>query len=317
MFIKRLLLALAAILAIAPAAASSVAFNRMWLERDTTVRESIQDAMQSRIDTTPKKEFDDFDENPECATGNPVLQFYDQSLARLVREIPATTVKPGTAVIWYLYNMGFVIKTPTACFGVDIHHRHAVELAPLLDFVAITHNHGDHYSMPLLHAMSAAKKPVISNFFPNFAYTKATSYTHTFNGVTIHCGEADHNPVLKKFTMPMEFICPTGDREFVFFTSGDCRTHEELYRKSARINLYAIHPRNHMTPVKAAEKLEPELTILAHLQEMGHEVNMYRWKFSDGRYEVNEFNKIGKKAYVPVWGEKFLWDGEKIHVCHE
>lgn len=298
-------------------AAEACNFKDMWFENNDKKREKLQDAMQAVIDKICKKEFDAFDNNPNAKTVNPVLKFYDQSLERLANDIPATQVKSGTVAIWYLYNMGFVIKTPEVCFGIDIHHRHAKKLAPFLDFIAVTHNHDDHYSMPLMRKMNAEQKPVISNFFPNFGYTKAAEFTHNIKGVTIYCGEANHNDRLKKFTMPMEFVCPTGDKKFVFFTSGDCYNHEFLNKKSEKIDLYAIHPRCGMIPVNAAQRLNPELTFIGHLQELGHEINVWRWQFSVGRYELEEFKKLNKKAYVPVWGEKFIWDGEKIIGCQK
>ena len=292
-------------------------FTNMWFESDTAKREKLQDAMQSIIDKTPKSEFDLFDNNPESATDNPVLQYYDLALERIVKDIPETQVAPGNIIIWYLYNMGFVIKTPQVCFGVDIHHRHALKLEPFLDFIVTTHNHLDHYSMPLLGKMVENKKWIISNFFPYFGYTKAAEYTYEIKGVTIHCGEANHNNMLQKFTMPMEIVVPTGDRNFVFYTSGDCYDHKFLERKSEKIDLYAVHPRCGMTAANAAQKLEPELTFIVHLHELGHEINQFRWEFSVGRRELDDFKEINKKAYVPAWGEKFLWDGEKITGCQK
>ena len=298
-------------------AAETCNFKDMWLETDVAKRETIQDAMQNRVDQTTKKEFDYFDSNPDFKSTNPVLKYYDLGLERLTKDIPATQVKPGTVVFWYLYNMGFVIKTPEVCFGIDIHHRHASKLAPFLDFVAVTHNHNDHYSIPLLMEMNSAQKPVISNFFPNYGYTKAAEFTHNIKGITIYCGEANHNDKLKKFTMPMEFVCPTGDKKFVFFTSGDCYNHGFLNRKSEKIDLYILHPRCGMKPVKAAQQLKPELTFITHLHELGHDINRFRWQFSVGRYELEELKKIDRKAYVPVWGEKFIWDGEKVTGCQK
>ena len=291
--------------------------KQLWQENDAEKREKLQDQMQTIIDRTPKREFDIFDNDPDIKTSNPVLRFYDQALDKLVNEISASVVKSGTVLIWYLYNLGFVIKTQEICFGVDIHHRHAEKLAPLLDFTAVTHNHTDHYSLPLLRTMTQNKKIVVSNFFPNSGYTKAKQYSHTIKGITIHCGEADHNPILKNFTMPMEFICPAGDKNFVFFTSGDCCSHLFLNRKSEKIHLYAVHPKCGMSTISAAEKLEPEMTFICHLQELGHEIDKYRWQFTLGRHELGEFKKINKNAYVPVWGEKFLWDGKKIIPCQK
>ena len=213
--------------------------------------------------------------------------------------------------------MGFVIKTPTVCFGVDIHHRNAEKLEPMLDFLVTTHNHMDHYSMPLMRAMNAAGKPVVSNFFPNPYYTKAAEKTHEIKGITIHCGEADHNQRLRKFTMPMEIICPTGDKKFVFFTSGDCGDHTFLKAKSKEVDLYSVHPRCGMSAIDAAKQVNAKLTFIVHLYELSHEFNKWRWKFQDGKDEVEIFKKDSYKAYVPVWGEKFIWDGIKTEGCQK
>ena len=288
-------------------------FKKMWSEKDEAKRQALQDVMQARIDQLPKAEFDNFDKDPAVQSTNPVLQFYDAAFERILADIPATQVKPGTVVIWYLYNMGFIIKTPESCFGVDIHHRNAVKLAPLLDFTAVTHKHADHFSKPLLNEMAGKKKMIISNFFQNPGLTKAPEYTHKLpGGITVHCGEADHNSRLKKFTMPLEFVCKTGDKEFVFFTSGDVCNEKFLKRKSAKIHLYALHPRCGMIPVKAVKRLNPDMAFIGHLQELAHEINRWRWSFSVGRKELQNFQKIKKSGYVPVWGEKFIWDGEKI-----
>lgn len=285
----------------------------LWLEKDPAKRIILQDHMQQWSDRTLKAEFDKFNADPNIKTKNKLLRFYDQSFDRLLQQIPKEKPAPGTVVIWYLYNMGFIIKTPTVCFGVDIHHRNAVKLEPLLDFLVTTHNHMDHYSMPLMRAMNAADKPVVSNFFPNAYYTKAAEKTHEIKGITIHCGEADHNQKLRKFTMPMEIICPTGNRKFVFFTSGDTGNHSFLKIKSEAADLYCVHPRNCMSAIDAAKQVNAKLTFIVHLHELSHEYNKWRWKFQDGRDELKIFQENNRAAYVPVWGEKFIWDGKKIH----
>lgn len=291
-------------------------FKSMWFETDREKREAVQDIMQNIVDCTAKAEFDAFDGDPLMKSDNPVLQYYDAALERLLTDIPATQVLPGQVAVWYLYNMGYVIKTPTGCFGVDIHHRHAEKLVPLLDFTAVTHYHRDHFDLPFLYKMNEAGKMVISSFFPNAGYTKAFEYTYDMPGkVTVCCSEADHNATLKKFVMPLEFVCVTGDKKFVFFTSGDCCDHEFLCPKSEQIDLYAIHPRCIMDPLKAVEKVSPQMTFICHLHELSHEINCWRWQYSVGRDEERALAGLGKKSYVPVWGEKFIWDGTQITVC--
>ena len=284
----------------------------LWLEQDTKKRMELQDYMQTLVDKTLKAEYMAFFENSSMPTNNKVLQYNDASLDRILKQLPAEKPAPGTVTIWYLYNMGFVIKTPTTCFGVDINHRHGEKLEPYLDFLVVTHNHNDHYTIPLMRAMTANQKMVISNFFPNAGYTKAASMTHKIKDITIHCGESDHNSRLKKFTMPMEIICPTGDRNFVFFTSGDTSNHSFLEKKSEKIDLYAVHPFNGMKAIEAAKKLDAKLTFIVHLLEMTHEYNKWRWKYADGRWQLDVFRENNRNAYLPVWGEKFIWDGTKI-----
>ena len=58
-------------------------------------------------------------------------------------EIVKVTGRPA---VWFIYNMGFVVKTAKSLFAIDLHHRRAELLAPKLDFALITHNHGDHYT---------------------------------------------------------------------------------------------------------------------------------------------------------------------------
>ena len=298
-------------------AGDAVLLERIRFEKDAGKRAVLLDKMQTLVDRTSHTEFCYFDEDPKLKTANPLLKFYDRTVDHIKKDISETQVVPGTAAIWYLYNMGFIIKTPTVCFGVDIHHRRAAELAEVLDFLAITHNHTDHYSMPLMREMNRLKKPVISNFFDNPYYTKAAEYTHRISGVTIHCGEADHNSRLKKFTMPLEFICPTGNTNFVLFTSGDCRSEIFLHKKSKQINLYAVHPFCGMKAINAAQKLAPQTTFLVHLQEMSHPVNKWRWTIAQGRGEQKIFNQKNLDSYLPVWGEKFIWDGKTLSGCRE
>ena len=289
--------------------------KKLPFERDPAARRALQDLFQSLTDQVPKAEFDRFNDDPEVVSDNILLNYYDSVCDRILADVPATTVAPGEAVIWYIYNHGWIIKTAESCFGIDVHHRRADKLAEILDFVAVTHNHNDHYNMTLLRALNKAGKPIISNFFPNPFYTKATSFTHQIKDVTIYCGEADHNTLLRRFTMPMEIVCAGKEQDFVFFTSGDCYSSDFLESRTGRINLYCIHPRCGMIPLEAAKKLQPEMTFVVHLHEMGHDIGRWRWSMDDGRLVVDALTAENFAAYLPAWGEKFFWDGKKLHLA--
>ena len=289
--------------------------KKLSFESDPIERQKLQDLQQSLIDQTSSAEFEAFNSDRSAVSGNLLLNFYDSVLDRILSDVPATVLNPGEVAVWYIYNHGWIIKTSQSCFGIDVHHRRADELAEILDFVAVTHNHNDHYNMELLRSVGRAGKLVISNFFPNPGYTKEVSFTHRIKDITIHCGEADHNTILHHFTMPMEIVCAGEQQDFVFFTSGDCYSSDFLERRSSKINLYAIHPRCGMLPVDAAKKLQPEMTFVVHLQEMGHDIGRWRWTMDDGRLVIDALAKENFNAYLPAWGEKFFWDGKKLHLA--
>lgn len=284
-------------------------FKLLWqLKHPSVEGEAILDALQSCADHTTAAEFEAFDAGSTAAGENVLLRFYDLAFEKVLRELAETTPAPGSVVLWHLYNLGYVVKTPSACFAADIHHRMAEKLLPFLDFIIVTHNHDDHYNLALLNKMTEAEKPVVSNFFPNPFYTKASEWTYSMpGGITLRCGEADHNSRLRKFTMPVELICPTGDTACVIYSSGDCYSHECLAPKSEAVDIYIIHPRCGMKPIEGVKKVNARLTLVSHLLEMSHEIDLYRWPYAFGREVAESLQKINREACFPVWGQKIVW----------
>ncbi len=133
-------------------------------------RRALWDKIQSYSDNLVNTTFRDYLERPEEAASLmedtiPILYFYREAFDKVLFEVKNSKVENGSTLIWLLYNMGFVVKTPSGCFGIDIDHRLAEQLEPYLDFLCITHNHGDHFNRKLLEAMVKSGKPVISNFY--------------------------------------------------------------------------------------------------------------------------------------------------------
>ena len=58
-----------------------------------------------------------------------VLYFYRKAFDKVCREVKSTKVSEGTIVLWNLYNMGYVVKTPTQTFGIDLFHKHIGEIS--------------------------------------------------------------------------------------------------------------------------------------------------------------------------------------------
>ena len=153
------------------------------------------------------------------------LQRLDDAFDKVLAEVKSTVVADRPAV-WLVYNMGVIVKTKEACFSIDLKHRKAPEIAPLLDFALITHNHGDHFTEEFYQAMNGAGKTVISNFKDNYGtkdWRKDGGYTRevkTFRikDVAIRTSPTDHNSYLVDFTTAFEIRI--GD--YVIYHSGDC-----------------------------------------------------------------------------------------------
>ena len=55
----------------------------------------------------------------------PVNQWLDSALEKIKREVPAEPVSGNRVVLWLVYNMGVIVKTSGATFGIDICHPRA------------------------------------------------------------------------------------------------------------------------------------------------------------------------------------------------
>ena len=227
----------------------------------------------------------------------------------MLAEVERTQVADRPAV-WFVYNMGFVVKTAKSLFAVDLHHRRAELLAPKLDFALITHNHGDHYTDLFYNAMNnGERKTVVSNFKDNYGahrfagrvggYTRAVK-TFEFGDVKVRTTLTDHNAYLIDFTTAFEITI--GD--FVIYHSGDCANAEKLRPECPNPDLWMFHPRCGMKPVDGARAVNPKMAVVAHLNELGHAKNRWRWTWADGERARQELAEAGFNAVVPVWGDR-------------
>ena len=239
----------------------------------------------------------------------PALGRVEDAFDKVVDEIMSTEVCDRPAV-WFVYNMGFIVKTPMTLFSIDLHHRRAEELAPILDFALITHNHGDHFTERFYNAMNGAqRKTVISNFKDNYGahfggrciggYTRAEK-TFELGDVTVRTTYTDHNKYLADFTTVFE-IETCG---FTIYHSGDCSNAAKLKPKCESPDLWMFHPYCGMKAVEGAKAVNPKLAVVAHLNELGHAKNRWRWTWAQGDAAKAKLEEAGFRAVVPVWGDR-------------
>ena len=268
-------------------------------------------ALQAEIDEVTPQDFKaylDGEWDWFGLTRKAALQRLDDAFGKVLAEAKATVITDKPAV-WLVYNMGVIVKTKEACFSIDLKHRRASEIAPLLDFALITHNHGDHYTEEFYRAMNSAGKTVISNFKDNYGtknWSRDGGYARVpklfrLKDIEIRTSLTDHNNYLVDFTTAFEVHIG----KYVIYHSGDCSTVEKLNPTSSP-DLWILHPRCGMKVEDGVRKFHPALTAIAHLNELGHARDRWRWSWAEGFKAKAVAEAAGGAAIVPVWGERIV-----------
>ena len=245
----------------------------------------------------------------ESATG--ILACYDAAFDRVLEGIRTETPAAGEVHIWMLYNMGYVIKTPSGCFGIDIYHRRGAELEPYLDFYASTHVHQDHRCDALIDAMIEADKPVLTNWLdrPGYAWTSETSRDYEIGNFSIHTFITKHNNGDSNVPVTVfQTDCGEDTGHFVLLHSGDSNFIPEEFDVTEDIDVYI--PRyapNALTENNVIGKVfEPEYVLLSHILELSHaDPSSSRWTLKQGLERASQIDC--EKSCMPFWGEKLVW----------
>ena len=299
--------------------ASAAVLRQSMAQSHELTGDADLDLRQSEIDEVTPKDFTSYWKMGSSVQPSEILAYTSRfkAIGRLEKafdqvfdEARATVVTDlNRPAIWYLYNMGLIVKTPKTMFSVDLHHRRAEDFAPFLDFALITHNHSDHYTERFKDAMDRVqRKPVVNNFFCNYGvkdrtlggYTRAKRKVLEYGDVKVITGLCDHNWYLIDYTTTFEIHI--GD--FTLFHSGDCCSHAK-FDLIRRPDMWVFHPHCGMkAAVACQETVRPKLAVIAHLQEMGHAKGRYRWTYRDGLNQKAEIEAAGFAARMPLWGER-------------
>ena len=281
-----------------------------------TPREDL-DAIQREIDGIRPKEYADYrDASPTLSAEEreaayarwPVLRRYDAGLEKAVREARETKVDDVPAV-WYVYNMGVLVKTREAFFSIDLCHRMAPVLADELDFAIISHNHGDHFTQPFYKAMDGRHKTVISNFADNYGACLGRKgglggfsrgeCTYTIKDVTIRTYQSDHNTLLRGFVMPVEVSVDN----YTILHNGDTYNVEDL-RPTRTPDLWIHHAycwgmkNGTSETTRGIRAFHPRLAVVSHYQELTH-TPPGRRTFAEALDRKTAAEEEGVRAVVP------------------
>ena len=275
----------------------------------TEERREAMKEMQTYADTFTHTQFKEYLATPagsdqERNIGQSgLMKFYNMALEKLLTEIPATKVKKGEVAVWQLYNMGYVIKTKTQCFGIDLYHKYAEKLVPMIDFLLITHNHGDHHDKHLVAEMGKQGKPVYSNFLNN-GHKVTTDDSFTIGNINVKVTTVDHNATLKNFVNTYEVNCYAGKgKDYVMFFTGDAHNYQQL-NPTGKVDVFIPHLAVGLNMAEAVKKINPTEVLMSHILELGHAITKWRWSYE---YGINECVKLQRPGvYLPVWGEKIV-----------
>jgi hypothetical protein len=249
----------------------------------------------------------------------PILYGYREAFDKVLYEVKNNKVKPGTTLVWMLYNMGFVVKTPSGCFGIDIDHRLAEQLEPYLDFLVITHNHGDHQNAKLIAAMAKHGKPILSNFYKDgksYLSTRATNYK--IGNFTIRTDISDHllNPKLPDFVTLFRIECGEDSGNFSMLHCGDSGFDPKRFKNvQGPVNMLVLRwgaPRENNILGTGQGQVQPDYAVLSHLIELRHE------PYPHGQASITKTlehlpNVKCENTILPFWGEKLIWKNGKMY----
>ena len=248
-------------------------------------------------------------ESEYCALG-----YLRKCILNAIEEIRTTEVKKGMAV-WHLYNMGYVIKTPNACFGIDIHCRDAEKLERYLDFLLITHQHHDHYSEDLLDTMIKAGKPVITRGYKGSTIVKKAR-EFNFGSVRVKIDIGDHHrhlPLLSTNNMLMfQIDCKDEDTCYTIYHSGDGNKMKKM-KPDRKVDIYIVHVQLPMPLIRAVNHINPGITLVSHVMELSHSDKFpapMRWSYDFAYKKMEDIQE--EKAIVLTWGERWLLPDTEI-----
>ena len=243
--------------------------------------------------------------------GLKTLENLESAFATMFRGVKEAEVGDVPAV-WSVYNMGYVVKTREALFSIDLVHRRALELAPMLDFALITHNHDDHYRPEFYRALNRAGKTVVSNFLDNYGtkdwarnggFTQAEK-TFKLKDVEIRTSLVDHNGYLIDFTTAFEIRVGN----WLLYHSGDCGVAKKLRTTWGKPDLWLFFPGCGVNVADAVKRIGAKRVCFGHLWELGHQTGEWRGRLSAPiiRSALAKARSVGVEPEVPPWGTRLI-----------
>ena len=239
------------------------------------------------------------------------LSAVERAFDEVVREAKDTVVKGDAPAIWSVYNMGYIVKTRESLFSIDLKHRRAHSLVPLLDFALVTHNHGDHYDVNFCKAMDEAGKPLVSSFVENAAFGEIKAKAAAggkpdvfkIRDVLIRTFRVDHAKEAWGIDFTTAFEMKIG--KFRLLHTGDCGVaNDKLRVEWGHPDLWLLFPMTSLDVTDAFKRIRPKRCAFGHIWELSHAVGKGRAIERHIRRGLDMAARAGGAPVVAFWGDR-------------
>ena len=279
-----------------------------------------------------------------AAYRKPVQEFFRSGFQRVIANMTDTPVTDG-AMIYKLYNMAFVVRTPGATIAFDLTRGGSAkapgftlpddlmkQLVDQCDVLFISHRHGDHTDKVVAQMFIDAGKPVVAP--PQVwadepigqTVTRLEREAHTLQTLPIKGGQAE----LKVVVYPGHQMRETENNVTLVFMPdgmsfchlGDQINEGDFMEDYAWIDEVAKHHRvdvfmpNCWTNelYRIVQGIDPKLVLPGHENELGHPVDDRVPYWGDEEF-LNLTNRQLRESSYPLivmtWGEWFHYVPQK------
>ena len=296
-------------------AVATVLYRTDCLSADQEKRLDALSVIQREINNFSPEDWKDYNTSDSVNEKEGVPYFYKKASDKILKEIKRTKVKRGQVALWNLYNMGYIVKTPSHMFGVDLTHKYIDLFAQNLDFALVSHIHRDHGTLRDFEAYANAGVKVYAGHMPR-EKPEALSWicvedgeTFNFGDITVTCRKIDHNKKKKgrKLVTSFEIDCGKDTDNAIILHAGDGCNYKQL-EVQHKVDFFIFHLSVGLNIQKAIEKIQPEYAVFSHAWELAHKVDKYRWTIDDLLQTSGKISNFpAERCLLPCWGEKILY----------
>ena len=282
--------------------------------------------------------------DPYTAFRTPVQQFFHQRMENVLTELENSKVKEG-AMIWKLYNMGFIVRTKTVTIAFDLVRGNSsrskgFELSDDImkrfvdqcDILFISHRHYDHVDMGVAKEFVKQGKPVVA---PPEVWRNEEIYsqiTHLKRDASLmqKLTVKDGKIKLKMVIYPGHQMSGIENNVSLVFTPEGlsfCHMGDQINEGDFMIdykwidNVHKHHKVDVLMPscwtneiYRIVKGFDPQLVIPGHENELGHPVDDRVPFWDDSEFLELTYPQLKKSDYpllLMTWGESYHYFPKK------